>query len=179
MKESHIGHPVLGRNLPQRIVVEEFPNILFDGCPLGVKSPHSPRMSLQIGDQDVIGILLIFEEGQLLSFDGVFGDRTSHHNEPIDLFPTVGLVSKLSNLPSVAKLFEPTRSGSNFDGKIFLGDNHIAIAFLIEPFDHLLVEESRIGPESDARSGDSSGNFGQTDLHERDCSRRGKYISRT
>jgi len=179
MKESHIGHPVLGRNLPQGIVVEELPNILFDGCPLGIKSPHSPGMSLQIGDQDVIGILLIFEEGQLLSFDGVFGNRTSHDNEPMDLFPTVGLVSKLSNLPSVAKFFEPTRSGSNFDGRIFLGNNHIAIAFLIEPFDHLLVEESRIGPKPDAGSEDRVGNFGQTDLDERDCPRRGKYVSRT
>jgi hypothetical protein len=160
LKKRYVGHPVLGRNLPQRIIVEEFPNILLDGGSLGVEPPHSPRMSLQIGDQHMISIFPIFEESQLLGFDGVLGDRTSHHNEPMGLFPTVRLVLELSYFPSIAKFFEPTSSGSNFDSRIFLGNDRIATAFLVEPFDHLLVEESRIGPESDARSGDGFGNFG-------------------
>jgi hypothetical protein len=160
LEKRYIGHPVFGWNLSQRVVVEKFPDVLLDSGSLGIKPPHSPGMSLQIGDQDMIGIFLIFEKGQLLGFDGVFGNRTSHYNEPMNLFPTVGLVSKLSHLPSVAKFFEPTRSGSKFDGRIFLGDNRIAIGFLIEPFDHLLLEESRIGPEPDTRSWDSFGNFG-------------------
>jgi hypothetical protein len=160
LEKRYIGHPILGGNLAQRVIVEKLPDVLLDSGSLGVKPPHSPGMSLQIGDQDMIGIFLIFEEGQLLGFDGVFGNGTSHDDESMSFFPTVGLVSKLSNLPSVAEFFEPAGSGSNFDGRIFLGDNCIAITFLIEPFDHLLLEESRIGPEPDTRSGDSFGNFG-------------------
>ncbi len=142
MKESHIGRPVVGRNLSQRIIVEEFPNILLDSGSFGIKSPDPPGMGLQIGNQHVIGIFLIFEKGQLLGFDRVFGDRTSHHDELMGLFPTVGLILEFSHLPSIAKLFETARSGSNFDGRVFLGNNHIATALLVEPFDELPGEEA-------------------------------------
>lgn len=142
LEKCYIGHPILGRNLSQGILVEEFPNILLDGGSLGVEPPDPPWMSLQIGDQHMISIFPIFEEGQLLGFDGIFGDRTSHYDESMGLFPTVRLILKRSHFPSIAKFFEPTRSGSNFDSSIFLGNDRIATAFLVEPFDPLLVEES-------------------------------------
>lgn len=99
-------------------------------------------MDLQIGDQDVIGIFSVFEEGQLLGFDGVFGDRTSHYHKAMNPFPTVGFVSKFSHFPSIAKLSETTGSGSIFDSGIFFGDNGIATSFLVELFDHLFAEHS-------------------------------------
>jgi len=46
LKESYIGHPVVGGNLAQRIIGEEFSDILFDGGPFGIEPPDSPRMSL-------------------------------------------------------------------------------------------------------------------------------------
>jgi hypothetical protein len=46
LKEGHVGHPVVGRNLAQGIIVEEFPNVLFDGGSFGIKPPYPPGMSL-------------------------------------------------------------------------------------------------------------------------------------
>jgi hypothetical protein len=76
------------------------------------------------------------------------------------LSPTVKLVLELLYLPSIAKCFEPKSSGLKFNNRIFFGNARTATALLVEPFDHLLAEESRIGPESDAKSGDGFENFG-------------------
>jgi hypothetical protein len=46
LKEADVGHPVVGRNLAQGIIVEEFPNVLFDSGSFGIKLPDSPRMGL-------------------------------------------------------------------------------------------------------------------------------------
>ena len=46
LKEGDVGHPVVGRNLAQGIIVEQFPNVLFDGGSFGIKPPDSPRMGL-------------------------------------------------------------------------------------------------------------------------------------
>lgn len=108
----------------------------------GVELLHSPRTSLQIVNQHMISILPIFEESQLLGFDRVLGDGTSHYDESMGLFPTVRLILKLSHFPLIAKLFESTSSGSNFDCRIFLGNDLLATPCLVEPFHHLLVEKS-------------------------------------
>src|SRR3989338_7751134 len=44
LKESHIGDPVLGGDIAQGIIVEEFSDILLDGSPFGVKLPDPPGM---------------------------------------------------------------------------------------------------------------------------------------
>jgi hypothetical protein len=46
LKEGYVGHPVVGRNLAQGIIVEEFPNVLFDSGSFGIELPDSPRMGL-------------------------------------------------------------------------------------------------------------------------------------
>jgi hypothetical protein len=46
LKEGNVGHPIVGGNLAQGIIVEKFPDILFDGSSLGIESPDSPRMGL-------------------------------------------------------------------------------------------------------------------------------------
>jgi hypothetical protein len=46
LKEGYVGHPVVGRNLAQGIIVEQFPNVLFDRGSFGIKLPDSPGMGL-------------------------------------------------------------------------------------------------------------------------------------
>ncbi len=121
--------------------MEKLPNTLLDGCSFGIEFPNPLRVFFQIGNQDMIGIFPIFEEAQLLGFDGVFRNETSRHNESMILSPTVGLISKLPYFPSIAKFFETARSGSNFDGRVFFSVNHIAAALLLEPFNGLFVSD--------------------------------------
>jgi hypothetical protein len=144
LKEGDISHPILGRNLAQRVVVEQFPDVLLDSCSLGVEPPDPPRMGLQIGDQNMIGIFVVFEEGQLLGLDRIAGDRTPNDNKSMGLLPVEGFVSKLSDFPVVVKFLESTFSGSRLDGSIFLGDHRIATACRIQKFDTLLPKN----PES-------------------------------
>jgi hypothetical protein len=46
LKEGDVGHPVVGRNLAKRIIVKEFPNVLFDRGSFRIKPPDSPWMGL-------------------------------------------------------------------------------------------------------------------------------------
>ena len=99
LKEGDIGYPVLGGDLAQGIVVEQFADVFLDGGALGVKRPDPPRMGLQVGDQDVVSILAIFEKGQLLGLHRVLGNRPTHHDEPMRALPVQRLVAKLSHFP--------------------------------------------------------------------------------
>ena len=92
LKEGHIGNPILRGDLAQGIIVEEFSDILLDGSPFGVKLPDPPGMGFQIGDQNMIGIFPIFEEGQLLGLYRVFGNRASDHDKTMRNFPPKRLV---------------------------------------------------------------------------------------
>jgi hypothetical protein len=46
LKESNVGHPIVGGNLAQGVIVEKFPDILFDGGSFGIESPDPPGMGL-------------------------------------------------------------------------------------------------------------------------------------
>src|SRR3990172_3794863 len=87
LKEGHIGNPILRGDLAEGIIVEELSDILLDSSPLGVELPDSPGMSLHVGDQDMVGIFSIFEEGQLLGLYRVFGNRASDHDKTVRGFP--------------------------------------------------------------------------------------------
>jgi len=167
VKETHIGHPIFGWNLAQRIVVEKFSNLLFDGGPLGVKSPNSQGMSLQIGDQDMVDIFLIFEESELLGLHWVFWDRTSNDNKTVQILPTMRLVSKLWCLPTILQFLEAESQSPGFDRGVKFGHNYITTALLIEQCDYFFVEESRVAPKLDARSGNTLWNFGETNFDKR------------
>ena len=167
LKESHIGDPVLGGDLAQGIIVEEFSDILLDGSPFGVKLPDPPGMGFQIGDQNMIGIFPIFEEGELPGFDGIFGDGAPHHDKAMGVSPSMRLVWELAYFPSIAKLYKSAFSGPGLDRGIFSGHNRIATVDRIEKCDHSPAKETRIGPEADSGSGNGLGDFGQTDLQKR------------
>ncbi len=162
LKEGHIGNPVLRGDLAEGIIVEEFADILLDGGPLGVELPDSPGMSLHIGDQDMVGIFSILEEGQLPGLYGVFGNRASDHDETMWGFPSERLVSKLPCFPAMAELFEATSLGSGFDGGILPGYNSIATSDGVEELDDASAKEPRIGPNANAASGNIGGNLFQT-----------------
>ncbi len=57
LKESYIGRPVVGRDLGQRVIVEQFADVFFDVGPLVVKEPHPPWAGFQVGHENVIGVL--------------------------------------------------------------------------------------------------------------------------
>jgi hypothetical protein len=103
---------------------------------------------------------VIFEECELLGFDGIFGNRASHHDKAMRSFPSKRFVLKLSHFPSAAKLFETTFPGSRFDRGIFLGHYHIATTGGIEKLDDPFAKESRIGSYPNSRSGNEGGGFG-------------------
>lgn len=167
LKEGHIGDPVLRGDLAQRIIVEEFSDILLDGGALGIELPGPPGMGFQIGDQDMVGIFSVFEEGQLLGLDGIVGDGAPHHDKPMGAFPSMRLVLELSHFPPIAKLFETACSGPGLDRGIFFGHNRIATVDRIEKFDYPPAKEARIGPDTNAGSGNGLGSLGQTGLQKR------------
>lgn len=170
LEKGHVGHPVFRGDLAQGIIVEEFAAIFLDGGSLGVELPDPPGMSLQVGAQDMVRIGSVLEQCELLSLDRIFGNGASHHHEAMRDFPVHRLVSKLSHLPAVAELVEPTLPASGFfDGGICPGHNHIPTMEPIEKLDDSSAEESRIGPNTDSRPAYLFGDFGQTTREERHC----------
>lgn len=165
--------------LPSGEIVEEFSDILLDGGALGVELPGPPGMGAQVGDQDVVGIFSVFEEGQLLGFDGVFWNGASDDHKAMGALPSVRLISKFSHLPTVAQLFEATPSGPGFDRGIFSGHNGVAAADRIEKLDDSSAKEARIGPDTNAGSGKGRGSLGQTELQKRHRPGTAGGISRT
>ena len=178
LKEGHIGNPILRGDLAEGVIVEEFPDILLDGCPLGVELPDPPGMSLHVGHQDMVGIFPVFEEGQLLSLDWVFGNRASDHDKTMRNFPPKRLVSKLSHFPAVAELFETTSPGPRFDGSILPGHNSIATSDGVEELDDASAKKPRIGPNTDSASGNISGSLGKTAFEKWHCAGTGCGIPR-
>lgn len=80
LEERHIGFPGFAGDLAQGIIVKEFPVVLFYRCPGIVKQIHSPGRHLEIGHEDMINILGIFEQSQLFGFLGIFRDRAPDYD---------------------------------------------------------------------------------------------------
>ena len=178
LKEGHIGNPILRGDLAQGIIVEELSDILLDSSPLGIELPDSIGMSLHVGHQDMVGIFSIFEEGQLLGLYRVFGNRASDYDKTMRGFPAKRLISKLSDFPAVAELFETTSPGPRFDGSILPGHNSIATSDGIEELDDASAKESRIGPNANSASGNIWGSLGQTTFEKWHCAGTGCGIPR-
>jgi hypothetical protein len=179
LKEGYVGHPVVGRNLAQGIIVEEFPNVLFDSGSFGIELPDSPRMGFKIGDQDMVSIFAVFEESELLGLDGILRNGTTHDDKAMGFLPFVGFVSELRYFPSASKLFETTFSGSSFDRGVFFGHNGIIATPGIEEFDDPLAKESRVGSNPNTRPGNVLRSLGQTDFQEGNRPGTGGRISGT
>jgi hypothetical protein len=115
----------------------------------------------------MVSIFAVFEERELLGFDGVLRDGTSYDHKAMGLLPSVGFVSEFPYFPSALKLFETTFSGSSFDRGVFFGHNHITTTRGIEKLDDPFAKESRIGSNPDTGSGNVLWGLGQTDFQER------------
>ena len=165
-QEGDIGHPVLGRNLAQGVVVEQFADVFLDGGALGIEPPDPPRMGSQIGDQNMVGILAILEEGQLLSFHRVLRDRAAHDDEAMRVLPMQGLVTKRAGLPSLSELAKATLPSAGFDGGVLLGHDRITAAQAIQELHHPLAETSGVGSEAEARASNVLRDLGQAELQE-------------
>jgi len=73
LEEGHVGDPI-GRGDPrQGVVGEQFPDVLLDAGALRVEAPHPPGVGPEVGHQDVVGRLLVREEGELFASTGSVG----------------------------------------------------------------------------------------------------------
>ena len=104
LKETNIGYPVFGWDFAERIIVQQFANILLDNGSLGIETPDSPRMGFQIGHYNMICIPSILEEGQLLSFDRISGDRAPYDHKAMAPPPLERLVLEFPDFPCVPEL---------------------------------------------------------------------------
>jgi len=177
LKERHIGDPVLCWDFAQGVVVQQFPDILLDSGSFGIEAPDPPWMRFQIGDHDVVGISSVFEEGQLLSFYRIFGDRPSHDDKPMRMFPLERFVLKLSYLEAVPKLSESTLPSTRLDSRVLPRNDRIATTAVVEKLDDSLAEKTGVATNADTRTGNLFGNFFQTELQKRDYSSTGTSVS--
>lgn len=177
LKEGYIRDPVLGWDLSQCVIGQQFADVLFDHGSFGVEAPNSPRMCFHVGHDHMIGIAFVLEEGQLLRFDGIGWNRAARHDESMRRFPFQRLVSELAAFPSISELSEPAFARPCLDEPIFSGDNGIAAANRIEEFDGPLAEESRIPSNADSRAADMLGRFGQAKFEKRNDTSAGGSIA--
>lgn len=168
LEECHIGNPVLGGDLGQRVIVSQFADMLFDPGSGGIEQVHSPSAHFQVGDKNMVSVLDVLEQGQLPCFCGVLWDRSAYNHIAVSLFPSVGSVPKLAYLPAVLESCESATPGFESDRVALLGfgHNHISVSFSVEEFDHPLPIEPRVHAETDTRPGNTFGHLGQADFDE-------------
>jgi len=65
LEEGNIRSPGIGWDFAQRVIVDELPDVFLDSCPQAVETIHAPRAQREIGHQDVIGVLAVFEQRKL------------------------------------------------------------------------------------------------------------------
>src|SRR5206468_6463383 len=99
LQEGHVGHPTLRRNFIQGKILEEFPDRLFRVGSRLVSLPNHPGLQLQVGHESRVGEPAHLQQAQLLGLLGVFGQRSSHHDEAVLRFPSARLKTKLCHRP--------------------------------------------------------------------------------
>src|SRR6266566_9548090 len=99
LQEGHVGHPTLRRNFIQGKILEEFPERLFRVGSRLVSLPNHPGLQLQVGHESRVGEPAHLQQAQLLGLLGVFGQRSSHHDEAVLRFPSARLKTKLCHRP--------------------------------------------------------------------------------
>jgi len=90
-----------------------------------------------------------------------------------------GLVSKLGHFEPALELVEARRPRPLFDWPVFFGDDNIAQALIFQASDELAAEESRIGPNTNARAADMRRHLGQATLKKENHSGVGRSIARS
>lgn len=180
LEKGNVGCPSIGGNFGQRIIVKKFAIVFFDGGSWTIEQINSPGRDFEIGDEDMIDVLGVFEQFQLFGFLPVFGNGTPHHDKAMRAVPLlIDVPEEFSDFPTVWEFLESTLLRLNFDRRIFFGHDDVTAARFVEELDRSLPVKSRIRAKTNANSGDIRGRFGQTNLQERDDSRRRTGVART
>src|SRR5436309_7300795 len=151
LKKRHVGHPVSRGNLAQRQIVKQLADVFLDDGAWLIKFPDPPGFQIEIGDKHAVAVAPVLEERQMFGLDRVFGYWTTHYHEAASLRPAMSLVSKLGHLESAFQLVEARRTRAAFDRAVLLGYDNIAQALFFQASDELAAEESRVGPNTNAR----------------------------
>lgn len=180
LKERHIGLPGIAGNFGERIIVEELAIVLFDSGPGIVEQINAPSRHGQVGNEDMINVLGIFEEGKLFGFLGIFGNRASHNDEAMRVVPLlVNIFEEFPHLPTVLKFLESTSPCPALNDGVLFDSNHVTASGYVEKSDDPLPIESRIHAKTDSTSGYIRWHFGQTDFQKGHGSRKGNGVARS
>lgn len=178
LKESHVGGPKVGGNFPQRVIVKQFSDVLLDSGSRAVEQIDPPGADFEVGDQNVVDILFVFEEGQLPGLFWIFGNGTADHHKAVRFFPfVVNSPPELPDLPAMTHFLESDASGAGLDVGILLGYDHVATAAPVEKTNNPAAVKTRIQSESDAASANVLRDFLQADAEKRDGSGRRNSVS--
>jgi len=67
LKEGDVGCPTVGGDLPHRVVVEQFPDVLLHRRPGLVEEVDAPGTHRKVCDKDMVDVLPVFEEFSCLA----------------------------------------------------------------------------------------------------------------
>lgn len=168
LEKGNISSPALRGDFAQRVIIEEFPVVLLRCGANIVEEIDPPRTGGEIGHKNMVGILSILEERQLLGFLRIFRNGAPHDNETVRLFPLLGLITELAELPSVVQGVESDSLHGFPQGRMFLGHDDITAAALVEEFDHVTAVEPGVHAETDATASHLLRGFGQAHMQEGD-----------
>src|SRR2546426_3095484 len=100
MKVSFVGEEMVRWNSTQRIISFEFADDSFDRGAAIVKAPEVQRFQCEIGDEYLVEIFALLEQGKLVG--GLFVLGTAHHDEAIRFCPTLRLITKFGGIEAFA-----------------------------------------------------------------------------
>ena len=149
MEMNPIGQETVGRDIAQRKAFFEFPDIQFASGSGLVEMPYAFWTQWKIGNKGVVKVILEFPERELIVF--FFGFGTADYDETMRPLPVVRLVSKPGYLPSVFPESMIAKALNLFlNGFGHFGNNYVTNLFLVERLDEFVVEEPRVGTNSDS-----------------------------
>ncbi len=173
LKIRQIGRPIFARDFADGAPFLEFSNHKFCSRSSVVEFPNVDRQETEIGDDDLIGIALGFEQRQLPRW--FFRDRPSNDNETSGLLPTGKPEHKRSGFQPGTVTTIPKTADSIFDRWRHFGDNGVGGSFPLEKIEYFLIEECRVGSNRDFS--DVLGKFRPSSFQERDGERSWMGIS--
>jgi len=149
MEMNPIGQETVGRDIAQRKAFFEFLDIQFASGSGLVEMPYAFWTQWKIGNKGVVKVILEFPERELIVF--FFGFGTADYDETMRPLPVVRLVSKPGYLPSVFPESMIAKALNLFlNGFGHFGNNYVTNLFLVERLDEFVVEEPRVGTNSDS-----------------------------
>jgi len=178
MKMNLIGQETVGRNIAQGKAFLEFPDVQFAAGSGFVEMPYVFWAQWEIGNKGMVKVILEFPKRKLILFFLRVGFGPTHYNELMRLVPVVRLVSEPGYLPSVSPESIITKDLNLLLNRLgHFGHDCVTNPFLVERLDEFVVEESRIGSNSD--SVEVFGNLSSAGCPERLSSACRMGVSRT